>query len=125
MDQESTHIVWLQEQNKSLQELWLNKKMVQATLAQIQLDFAKFNLIIQIKDNFSLVELENGVENQLLNLTLNSPHKIPQLIYTIDLPEEIFNEIIRYSENVNSDLSKCIVVREAMKVYLRTKFSKG
>lgn len=125
MDQESTHIVWLQEQNKSLQELWLNKKMVQATLAQIQLDFAKFNLIIQVKDDFSLIKLEKEVENQLLNLTLHAPHKIAQLIYTIDLPEEIFNEIIRYSENVNSDLSKCIVVREAMKVYLRTKFSKG
>lgn len=124
MDQELTHIFWLQEQNKSLRNLWLNEKMVQDTLAQIQLDFAKFNLIIEVKDNFSLLDLEVCVQNQLSLLTHQAPHKIPQLIYTIDLPEVVFNAILTSADDVMEELAKSIVVREAMKVYLRNEFSK-
>jgi len=116
---------WLLNQQKNLHDQWSNQLFIDATLAQIQIDFAKFNALLQINNPFTLSELELEVEHQLNKISNHSPEKIPQLIYTIDLPEEIFNEIIRYSESVNTDIAKCIVVREAMKVYLRTKFSKA
>jgi len=125
MNKELMHNFWLQKQDKSLHEQWMNKQFIQDTLTQIQVDFAKFNLIIEINDDLTVEKLETEVQGQLQLLNSQTPEKIPQLIYTIDLPEVIFSQILAHADNIELELAKCIIVREAMKVYLRSKFSKA
>jgi len=58
----------------------------------------------------------------LCELSGDSPSKFTQLIYIIDLPEVIFNALLKQDERFFEDLAEYILVREAYKVYLRNKF---
>lgn len=122
----STHLSWILEKNDSLQNEWNNVVFIQKTIAQVDKDFSNFipshigekidfsgdikeEVILHIKQNLDKMEREN-------------PSFIPQLIYLIDLPESIFHSITQNSSSINHELAQCILVREAYKVWMRTKY---
>lgn len=115
---------WIEKQALPLKEHWTNVTFMEATLAQLQKDLDKFQLSLNVPkaidppSEFKQLLLEN-LSQLLFQLSNESPSLLPQLIYTIDLPEPIFHSILKDSVNIHQDLAECILVREAYKVYLR------
>ncbi len=116
---------WYQNHQQQLQSSWSDMEFVRQTIAQIYKDFAKFNVNLseypQIDENTKekLLEEMSSLLQQLSNL---SPHQFTQLIYTIDLPENIFQALLNQNDYFFENLASCILLREAYKVYLRSKF---
>lgn len=115
---------WIEKQALPLKEHWTDVAFMEATLAQLQKDLDKFQLslnvpkVIDPPSEFKQLLLEN-LSQLLIQLSNESPSLLPQLIYTIDLPENIFHSILKDSVNIHHDLAECILIREAYKVYLR------
>lgn len=115
---------WIEKQTLPLKEHWNDRAFLEATLAQLQKDLDKFQLSLNVSisldspTQFKQLLLEN-LSQLLIQLSNQSASQLPQLIYTIDLPEPIFHSILRDSVNIHQDLAECILVREAYKVYLR------
>ena len=87
-----------------------------ATLEQIQKDFQRCGLELNSMD---LNELLTSIE---LCISHVSNAQLQQLIYLIDIPEALFLSLSR-KETFHQELSEAILMREALKVYLRNKFS--
>lgn len=126
MQQSSAHLIWIQEKNNSLQNEWNNISFIQKTIAQIDKDFSSFTNShigenIDLNKNVSS-EIIQHIKQNLDKLERENPASIPQLIYLIDLPEEIFQSIYRNSSSINHDLAQCILMREAYKVWMRTRY---
>lgn len=120
------HISWIKEKNDLFPDEWNKIDFIQKTIAQIDKDFSNFipshigenidfdknfndSIILHIKQNLDKMERENA-------------SFIPQLIYLIDLPEAVFHSITEHSSAINHDLAQCILVREAYKVWMRTRY---
>lgn len=126
MQQNSVHHSWVEATKSALQEEWNKLDFIQKTIAQIDKDFfgfthayigekidlskdVSYEIIQHIKENLTAMEREN-------------PASIPQLIYLIDLPEEIFESIYQHSSSIHHDLAQCILLREAYKVWMRGRY---
>lgn len=84
------------------------------TIAQLQKDFDR----AQVTVNFTLEEILLQIETVLKELS--EPH-LSQLLYLVDIPEINWDEQIRPA--YYQKLAEVILHREALKVYLRSKFS--
>ena len=120
------HLSWVQEKNNSLQNEWNNVTFIQKTIAQIDKDFSSFTNS-HIGENCDLskdvsVEIIQHIKQNLDKLERENPASIPQLIYLIDLPEDIFHSITQHSSSINYELAQCILMREAYKVWMRTRY---
>ena len=119
---------WIEKQAHHLNEHWNDGAFMEATLAQLQKDLDKFQLSLNVPvsvespSHFKQLLLEN-LAQLLIQLSNQSASLLPQLIYTIDLPESLFHSILKDSVNIHHDLAECILVREAYKVYLRKTLS--
>jgi len=119
---------WLEKHSLQLNKEWNDTEFIQATLAQLQKDLDKFQISFSIPDvlnstiHLKQIVLEN-LTQILIQLSNQSASLLPQLIYTIDLPETLFHSILKDSVNIHHDLAECILVREAYKVYLRQRLS--
>ncbi len=85
------------------------------TLAQLAKDFQRCGLTL---DSGDVDQLLSSIESCIKNV---SNAQLQQLIYLIDIPESIFISLSR-KESFHQELSEAILMREALKVYLRTKF---
>ena len=106
-----------------MQEVILNKNLLEydfvaETICQIEKDFQRCNIQI------NLINLENReqVEQSIYNAICDLPSvKLQQLIYLIDIPEQEFLKIMSKPNAIYS-LSEFIFRREALKVYLRKNY---
>lgn len=101
-----------------------NEDFILKTQQQIHKDFAKFNLEFPenfIFEAFTKNEIEEEIRNKLTEIIKFGETKLLQLMYTIDIPEEQFLRIITQPDFLVS-LSEAVLKREALKVYLRSKF---
>ena len=85
------------------------------TLVQLQKDFQRCGLELISNE---LLELLPSIEECIKPV---STRQLQQLIYLIDVPESIFLSLSR-KDSFHQELSEVILMREALKVYLRHKF---
>lgn len=126
MNQKSAHLSWVNATTSELQNEWNKLDFIQKTVAQIDKDFAGFTNS-HIGENIDLsgdiaAEIIQHIKENLTKLERENPASIPQLIYLIDLPEEIFQSIYQNSASINYDLAQCILMREAHKIWMRSKY---
>lgn len=84
------------------------------TIAQLQKDFDR----AQVEVSFSLDDILAQLEVALNGL---SEQHLKQLLYLIDVPEIDWNQEI--GQAYHQKLAEVILHREALKVYLRSKFA--
>ena len=84
------------------------------TIAQLQKDFDR----AQVAVSFSFDELLQQLEVALNGL---SEQHLKQLLYLIDVPEINWNQA--EGQSYHQKLAEVILHREALKVYLRSKFA--
>ncbi len=126
MLQKTTHQIWAEATHSEIENEWNKLDFVQKTIAQIDKDFGRF-IVSHIGENIDLSgdianEIIHHIKENLVKLERENPSSIPQLIYLIDLPEEIFQSIYQNSTLINHELAHCILIREAHKVWMRGRF---
>ena len=102
-----------------------NEKFVQDTVIQICKDFSRCGWDLDsVLLNSILVktEIEELLAEKLVEIKKYGETQLLQLIYIIDIPEKEFLSIISES-NFPQLLAEKIVLKEAYKVYLRSRFS--
>lgn len=108
----------------TLHDLLGETNFVLQTQAQIAKDFAKFNLYLPDDAemrSYSLEELLDVVGKLMAEIMQHGERRLLQLLYTIDIPEKDFLSLIGTNDFLNK-LSEKVILREAFKVYLRTKY---
>lgn len=125
MDQSPVHISWMQKAIPKLQNEWVKEAFLHKIIAQINKDFNGFE---QLDPNFNIPEeavaqIVNRLTQTLENIDKTQPEALKQLLYRIDLPEEITQSIFQNATSVYSDLAHCIFIREAYKILIRDSFS--
>ena len=120
------HLSWIEEKNDLFQDEWNKVDFIQKTIAQIDKDFSSF-IPSHIGENIDSIEnfkeiLINNIKQNLDKMERENASSIPQLIYLIDLPEAVFHSITQHSETINFELAQCILVREAYKVWMRSRY---
>jgi hypothetical protein len=126
MIQKSAHLSWVEATSSELQNELNKIDFIQKTIAQIDKDFANFTNShigenIDLSGNIS-AEIIQHIKENLTKLERENPASIPQIIYLIDLPEEIFQSVYQNSSSINYDLAQCILMREAHKVWMRGRY---
>jgi len=125
MSLKKAHHSWLETTNSEIQNEWNKIDFIQKTVAQIDKDFAGFTNS-HIGENIDLggnisEEIIQHIKENLSKIERENPASIPQLIYLIDLPEKVFQSVYQNSSSINNDLAHCILMREAYKVWMRTR----
>jgi hypothetical protein len=111
--------------SSELRSYFDNEAFVLKTQQQIVKDFAKFNLFFP--ENFETVvytkeQIEVLIAEQVAELMKEGETRLLQLLYTIDLSEKEFLAITTDPDFLIL-LAQKILMREAYKVFLRSKFS--
>jgi hypothetical protein len=109
-----------------LQSFLNQKDFVDATVAQINKDlqglfYGNFEAA-KTPENNLLENLVQPLKPILVELSKRQPEQLSQFIYRVDLAEKKFFESLSSDETLQR-LSLLIIEREALKVYLRLKFS--
>lgn len=107
-----------------LQVLLSETDFVAQTQEQIAKDFSKFSLYLSNDTEnrtYSIAELKDVVATLLTEIMRQGEARLLQLLYTIDIPEKEFLNLIDTPDFLNK-LSEKIILREAYKVYLRTMY---
>jgi hypothetical protein len=105
-----------QELQEQVKQALMDQSFRVETLAQLEKDFQRCGLSINTVDVNHLLQ---SIASCITNV---SNTQLQQLIYLIDIPESIFISLSR-KESFHQELSEVILMREALKVYLRNKFS--
>ena len=110
--------------DESLISYFSNEDFVLKTQHQIHKDFAKFNL--EFPDSFVFEvwgkeQIEEAIQERLKEIIKFGETRLLQLLYTIDIPENQFLNLVTAPDFLVS-ISQAILKREAMKVYFRSKF---
>jgi hypothetical protein len=105
-----------QELQEQVKQALMDRSFRVETLAQLEKDFQRCGLTINTVD---VNQLLRSIASCITNV---SNTQLQQLIYLIDIPESIFISLSR-KESFHQELSEVILMREALKVYLRHKFS--
>lgn len=111
-------------ENLLIQE-FSNEKFVQDTVNQICKDFSRcgWDLDSDILNRKSVkTEIEELLADKLVEIMKFGETQLLQLIYIIDIHEKEFLSITT-QPNLPQLLAEKIVLKEAYKVYLRSKFS--
>jgi hypothetical protein len=107
-----------------LQNQFNNEEFVLKTQQQIAKDFAKFNMFFpESFENtpFSKEEIELWIADHLTEIMKYGETRLLQVLYTIDISEKQFLSLSQDKQFIQL-LSEKILEREALKVYLRSKF---
>ena len=107
-----------------IQEL-SNEKFVQDTVNQICKDFSRCGWDLDsdlLNRKLVKTEIEELLSEKLVEIMKYGETQLLQLIYIIDIPEKEFLSITT-QPNFPQLLAEKIVLKEAYKVYLRSKFS--
>ena len=100
-------------------------EFVLKTQQQIEKDFAKFSL--HLPESFVLEPLDKNsiallIQEKVAEVMKYSETQLMQLLYTIDIPESDFLNLIT-SPNFIENISQMILKREALKVFFRMMYS--
>ena len=101
------------------------EKFVHDTVNQICKDFSRCGWDLDsvlLNSNLVKTEIEELLAEKLVEIMKLGETQLLQLIYMIDIPEKEFLSIISES-NFPQLLAEKIVLKEAYKVYLRSRFS--
>ena len=112
--------------NPELQSFFDQTRFIEATVAQINKDlqglfYGDFSFIPSSEKN-PLEQLVTQLVPIITDLSKRQPEQLAQFIYRVDLPEKKFVEAIT-EDSALQLLAFRIIEREALKVYLRMKFS--
>jgi hypothetical protein len=102
-----------------------NEKFVQDTINQICKDFSRCGWDIDsdlFQGKLRKDEIEDLIAEKLVEIMKMGETQLLQLIYLIDIPEKEFLSITSES-NFPQLLAEKIVLKEAYKVYLRSRYS--
>jgi hypothetical protein len=105
-----------QEIQKQVEQALMDQSFRAQTLIQLEKDFQRCGLEL---NSIDLNDLLTSIE---LCISQVSNAQLQQLIYLIDIPESLFLSLSR-KVTFHQELSEAILMREALKVYLRNKFS--
>ncbi|MFM1947599.1 MAG: hypothetical protein RL207_1882 [Bacteroidota bacterium] len=105
-----------QELQEQVKQALVDQSFRTDTLAQLAKDFQRCGLTLHSTD---VDDLLSSIASCIKNV---SNTQLQQLIYLIDIPESIFVSLSRKA-SFHQELSEAILMREALKVYLRHKFS--
>jgi hypothetical protein len=101
------------------------EKFVHDTVNQICKDFSRCGWDLDsvlLNSNLVKTEIEELLAEKLVEIMKLGETQLLQLIYIIDIPEKEFLSIISES-NFPQLLAEKIVLKEAYKVYLRSRYS--
>ncbi|MBI3134890.1 MAG: hypothetical protein HYZ14_09485 [Bacteroidetes bacterium] len=109
-----------------LKSFFDQRAFVESTVAQINKDllglyYGDFSLSDSSQKNL-LEELVTSLAPVLIELSKRQPEQLSQFIYRVDLGETKFFDALTADASFKK-LAFLIIEREAMKVYLRIKFS--
>lgn len=105
-------------ENLVLKNSLLDFNFVSETILQLEKDFQRCNISVNLIGLTKKEEIEQEIYNTLKEL---SSIELQQLIYLIDIPENEFMKIMSKPFSVQS-LSESILRREALKVYIRKNY---
>ena len=105
-----------QELQEQVKQALIDQSFRANTLAQLEKDFQRCGLTLSSLDVDNLL---SSVETCIEQL---SSTQLQQLIYLVDIPESLFVSMSR-KPTFHRELSEAILMREALKVYLRSKFN--
>ncbi len=105
-----------QELQEQVKQALIDQSFRANTLAQLEKDFHRCGLTLSSSDVDNLL---SSVETCIEQL---SSTQLQQLIYLVDIPESLFVSMSR-KPTFHRELSEAILMREALKVYLRSKFN--
>lgn len=93
-------------------------------LQQVEKDFALVGFRVTFSACKNLEELRNQLTEGLRFFSINQPNTLVQLFYSIDISEDALNDLLQNKkEHYYPELSNTILLREAQKVILRTRYS--
>ncbi|MEI8193214.1 MAG: hypothetical protein WCG64_05080 [Flavobacteriia bacterium] len=95
------------------------EKLVEETWVQFEKDVRSTGSSIEINKPIGPQQV---FENAFIFLKQMSPASLPELMYRIDIPESLMNDITQ-STHFYEDLTNAVLQREAMKVYLRHRYA--
>lgn len=110
---------------KDLQKRLKEGKFVLKTQQQIEKDFAKFNLFFPdsfIETALTTTEILDLITSRLISFSEEGETRMLQLMYTIDVKEGDFLKLTQEADFFQQ-LAYMVLEREALKVFLREKFS--
>ena len=105
-------------ENLVLKNSLLDFNFVSETIIQIEKDFQRCAISINLIGLKKKDEIEQEIYNAIKNL---SSLKLQQLIYLVDINEKEFLKIMSDQYPIQS-LSESILRREALKVYIRKNY---
>ncbi len=105
-----------QELQEQVKQALIDQSFRANTLAQLEKDFQRCGVTLSSSDVDNLL---SSVETCIEQL---SSTQLQQLIYLVDIPESLFVSMSR-KPTFHRELSEAILMREALKVYLRSKFN--
>ena len=105
-------------ENLVLKNSLLDFNFVLETIIQIEKDFQRCDISINLIGLKKKDEIEQEIYNAIKNL---SSLKLQQLIYLVDINEKEFLKIMSDQYPIQS-LSESILRREALKVYIRKNY---
>lgn len=97
-------------------------EFIQRTIEQIEKDFnrAGYPIVLHIS---TTEHAKQEILTQLTNtLKEIGPSLLPTLIYLVDLPETLFNNLHPGESSYCLELAELILFREAHKIFLRQKY---
>lgn len=126
METENLHH-WISNNERNISRSWNDSTFLSKVILQLNKDFSSYypDLFEQDLDGEKVTKasLVETVMNALIQLEKEQPSALPQLLYSIDIPENIFQQVLHNSASFHKGLAEVIVIREAYKVWIRVNLS--
>jgi hypothetical protein len=121
-----THKSWLSTTKSALEKTWYEPVFIAKLIAQLEKDLYPFEIRDVYTNTLSkeeiILKLTENIRSILITIEKSSPDAIPQVLYKIDLPQSIFEEIYKNADDINTSLAESILIREAYKVWMRSQY---
>ena len=121
-----THKSWLSTTKSALEKTWYEPVFIAKLIAQLEKDLYPFEIRDVYTNTLSkeeiILKLTESIRSILNTIEKSSPDAIPQVLYKIDLPQSIFEEIYKNADDINTSLAESILIREAYKVWMRSQY---
>jgi|GEM_PF-820605 hypothetical protein len=121
-----THKSWLSTTKSALEKTWYEPVFIAKLIAQLEKDLYPFEIRDVYTNTLSkeeiILKLTENIRSILITIEKSSPDAIPQVLYKIDLPQSIFEEIYKNADDIITSLAESILIREAYKVWMRSQY---
>ena len=109
----------------SIQLFHRNNEIAERTIEQLNKNFYDYGVeFILLKNGENAYQnLILQISNALKELSKQSGNKLQSLLYRIDIPEKLYNNILKTNENYFEQLADIVIRRECYKVITRINYS--